>query len=161
MNSSVPAAARVEAEAPCGLHVLLAYENISAALWAAESLTNLFRRLPLGPQMSLSPWSFAMLADLEFRARAAEAAVDSDLLVVATSSDPRLLPAAVESWLTECLCGQTRAISAVAAFLGREGLFDGADSPRLKTVQRLAKRAGCEFFAPHAADADGGLLSVA
>lgn len=137
-----------DASTPAEMTVILAYENIAAAMWAAETITALLRRIPDGPEPHLSPWSFSTLEDPEYRAHAMAAAVEADLIVIATSSVLRLLPLSVESWLGKCLTGRHNATTAVAAFFGRADLPDRVDSPRLQTVQRLAKEAGCAFFAP-------------
>jgi hypothetical protein len=151
MHTSQPFPAgldHADIETAAGMNVIVAYENLSSALWAAESLPGLFRQIPGGMKPRLSSWKFSTLQNLEDRALAIAAAVQADLIVITLSSGFRLLPASVESWLGKCLSGRRRANTAVAALFGRANLLDNADSPRLQTVQRLAKEAGCAFFCP-------------
>ena len=135
------------------MNIILAYENLSAALWAAEAFTGLLRRSFEGQTTELSPWSFATLANPACRAQATDAATRADLIVIAASSGFKLLPAVVETWLGKCLSGPRRANGAVAAFFGHAHRPEAADSLRLQTVQRLAKEAGCQFLIPFTPEA--------
>jgi len=136
---------------PRELNVVLVYENLSAIVWAAETLSGLFYDVPDEARQHLSPWSFAMLDSRERRARAAVAAARAHLIVIAASSEVKSLPPAVEKWLERCLARRCAARVAVAALLGFTNRPDRAESPGLRWVQHLAQKAGCEFFAPCAA----------
>jgi len=161
MSSSSPFPAgpdHAEVETPFEINVILAYESLSAALWAAETLTGLLRRISGGAEPRLSPWSFSTLENPALRPHATAAAVAADLIVITTSSGFSVLPASVESWLGKSLAERRHATTAVAALFGQPNRPDRADSPRLQTVQRLARDAGCEFFAPQVTEA---ILTVA
>lgn len=130
------------------LRVVLAYENLSAALDAAETLTMLSRKERDGLRLRLSPWSYAALGEPRCRAMALRDVGRADLVVVASRSTPHALSAMVESWLKTCLGRRGEPRLAIAALFGCDDHRDGTDSPRLQAVQRLAKEAGCVFFAP-------------
>lgn len=136
---------------PSELNVVLVYENLSAIVWAAETLHGLFHRVPDGVKQQLSPWSFAMLGNRHRGSLALAAAAHTDLLVIAASSDVKPFPPAVENWLERCLARPCAARAVVAAVLGFTNRPDRADSPRRRCVQHLAQKAGCEFFAPRVA----------
>ena len=150
--------ARTDAESPAVRFVILAYENLSAVLWAAENLPRLLHQIPDGPKLRVTPWSFSNLENRERREKATTAAREADLIVIASSPGSQPLPEAVQSWLGECRFERRNANTAVIALFGRAHFPDSADSCRRQTVQRLAKEAGCEFYAPSVTEA---VLSVA
>ncbi len=133
---------------PGKMSILLAYENLSSALWATETLNGLFRRMPLRQEPRLSPRCFSALADSEHRTRTTALAAQANVIVIAVSSNIAQLPAYLEGWLEECLAAGREANTAVAVLFGNPHHPDPADSPRLRMVQRLAEKAGCAFFAP-------------
>jgi len=156
MHPKVPAqehSNQIEAELPHKLKIILAYENLSAALWAAETFTGLLRKSPEGADTQLLPWSFATLSNPADQAQATAAAAQADLIVIAPSSSFRLLPGFVESWLKKCLSVPRRTNTAVAALLRSAHRPEAPDSQRLRAVKRLAEEAGCRFFAPLAQEA--------
>lgn len=147
------AAIATDAETPFAMNLVLAYENLSAALWATERLSGVLRSISQGGIPHLSPWSFSTLENPELREQATAAGFQADLLVVATSSVTQRLPAAVENWLGKCLSGRRSPATAVIAFLGCANLLDQADSPRLQTMRQLTEDAGCQFFSPSVTEA--------
>jgi hypothetical protein len=137
-----------DGQIPGALSFFLAYENLSAALWAMETLTGLRGGISNRSEPRLSSWSFPTLENPKFRARATAVAVEADLIVIAISSGFGLLPAALEGWLRRCLAGQRSGNAAVVALVGRADFPDREDSLRLKTVQGMAREVGRLFFAP-------------
>ena len=133
---------------PTDLNVFLAYENLAAALRASESLAVLSRKDCDGLALKLSPWSFAALAEPQWRAQAATHVECVHLIVIAAYSAGARLPVAIEAWLQTCLAAVREDDLAVAALLHGSDGPDGAQSPRLRSVQRIAQEAGCAFFAP-------------
>ena len=161
MHTPIPFPAspdRAAAESPAERNVILAYENLSAALWAAENLPRLLRQIPDGPKLRVAPWSFSKLENREHREQAAAAAGEAHLIVIASSRGSRPLPETVKSWLGKCRFERRSADSAAASFLDDTPRPGGADSPRLRTAPRFAEETGCEFFVPRATEA---ALSVA
>ena len=151
MHAFTPLNARSEIHdgaAPKLLKIILAYENLSAALWAAEAFKRLLHQNPENLETQLSPWSFSTLSDPNYIVQATDAAAEADLIVIAASSSFRLLPTFVEVWLKKGLQVRRSAHTAVAALFGCASRPDRPDSIRLQTVQRLAREAGCEFFTP-------------
>ncbi len=135
-------------DAAVDLNVFLAYENLAAALRAAEMLAALGRKDPAGLAVQLSPWSFAALEDPQWSAQAAPYAARAHLIVIAAFGAVPRLSAVIEGWLQTCLAQPRDDSLAVAAFFHRHDGPDAGDSPRLRSVQRLAHEAGCAFFAP-------------
>lgn len=157
MNTiSSPAAPLEGAAAPpvasTDLNVFLAYENLAAALRAAESLAVLSRNDPDGLVVKLSPWSFATLAESQWRSQAAAHVARAHLLVIAACSAAPRLSVTIEAWLRSCLAQPREERLGVAALFHHSGGSDDANSPRLRCVQRIAQEAGCAFFAPGVRD---------
>lgn len=132
------------------MNVTLAYESMSSALWAAETLTDLLRKDRGAPALNLSPWCFGVLGNPAWCSLAAADTGKADIIVLSTSSKVmQQLPAPIEHWLAMCLRRQPRAGRlAVVAFFRSGKTHDGFDSPRLRKVQHLVQQAGAEFFAP-------------
>lgn len=151
-TNSSSATRRVGGEAisapPTDLNVLLAYENMAAALYASESLATITRQEPAGLVVKLSPWSFAALAEPQWRVEAVVQVRRAHLLVIAAWSAAPDLPVAIEVWLRSCLRQPRAEPQAVAALFRHGAAPDGARSPRLRSVRRIAQEAGCAFFAP-------------
>lgn len=154
MNTSAPltaahdCAAALPSAAVVDLHVFLAYQNLASALRATEALTALSRKDPDGVMVHLSPWSFATLENPQGRALAVNDMERAHLIVIAAWGAIPRLSTTIEDWLRACLAQRPENHSAVAAFFGRDDHPDGADSPRVRSVQRLAQEAGCAFFGP-------------
>ena len=135
------------------LNVVLAYESLSAALWAGEILAALSRKDSDQPMVRLLPWSFSTLENPALRRLAAADADQADLIVIASRGVASTLSAGFEDWLKTCLTRPRRtARLAVAALFEPDVRLAGADSPRLQAVRRLTQAAGCTFFAPRAAE---------
>jgi len=131
------------------LNVLLAYENVAAALWAADLLTNLLRADKDISGVTFSPRSFGMLGDPELVSRATAELVEADLIVVSCTSGLMELSRSVEKWLEVLLNQDAGGIKpAVVAFLRCNDEYDKLSSPRIQTLRRIAAKAGCRFFAP-------------
>lgn len=134
--------------APADLHIFLAYENLAAALRASEALAVLRRREPDGLTVQLSPWSFSALEDPQLCAQAAPYVGRAHLIVIAACGAVPRLSATIEVWLRACLAQSHEDHLAVAALFHCRDGPDDANSPRLRSVQRIAYEAGCAFFAP-------------
>ncbi len=137
---------------PTVLNVFLAYENLAAAFHASEQLTVMSRKDPAGLVIELSPWSFATLAESQWRSQAAAHVARAHLFVIAAYSAAPKLSLTIEAWLRSCLAQPREERVGVAALFHHSGGFDDANSPRLRCVQRIAQEAGCAFFAPGVRD---------
>jgi hypothetical protein len=131
------------------LNVLLAYENVAAALWAADLLSNLFRADKDIAGVTFSPRSFGMLSDPELVSMASARLIEADLIVISCTSESMELSESVEKWLEVLLNQDAGGIKpAVVALLRCNDEYDKLSSPRIQVLQRLAANAGCRFFAP-------------
>jgi len=157
MNTMSSPAAPLEGAEPLpaastDLNVFLAYENLAAALRASDVLAVLTRKELDGLAVKLSPWSFATLAEPQWRAQAAPYVERAHLLVIAACSPAPTLSVTIEAWLRLCLAQPREECLAVAALFHHSGGPDDASSPRVRSVQRIAQEAGCAFFAPGVRD---------
>jgi hypothetical protein len=89
-----------------------------------------------------------VLEDPRLCAQAAPYAEHAHLIVIAACGAVPRLSAAIEAWLRTCLAQSHEGHLAVAALFHCRAGPDDANSPRLRSVQRIAREAGCEFFAP-------------
>ncbi len=140
------------------LRIVIAYNDIAAGKRAMEMLGRLANRFGGGIEFQPIPWSFDLLMDDDWRDVAAGDAVRADILVVATS-DYAPLPAGVSEWLESAIDHRRGATTALVALFGPPGHSDEPGSPRLAPLEKAAREAGLDFFAPEsrgegAADAD-------
>lgn len=142
MNSQIVPSGGVD------LRVLLVYENLASALRAADILALFSRKQPPGVRVKMLPWSFSVLQDAHLRTEAASSAQGAHLIFISAFSETARLPAVIESWLQACLTGPHGGDIAVAAFFHRESGPNSPDSPRLRSVRRIALKTGCAFFTP-------------
>ena len=128
------------------LRVVIAYNDLAAGRRAMRLLSNLGKELGGDIEFQPLPWSFDLLGDVDWRAVAASDAVNTDLLIIATSdTDP--LPPAIGRW-TDTAIRDNRRTAAVVALFGPEEKSDRFGSSRLLAIQTAAHRAGLDFFAP-------------
>jgi len=128
--------------------VLIAYHDVAAGKWAVSVLDRLAEGLGGTVEFQPLPWSFNLLADPEWQAVAAGDLVNSDILMLATSSvNP--FPPTLEQWVSGAIHRKIGTGAAVVALLGREERPDAADSVRLTALKTAAHRAGLGFFAPN------------
>jgi hypothetical protein len=139
--------ARVKADSSSELNVILAYENLSAALWAMETLTELLQQMSNRAEPRFSAWNFAKLRSAHYCAEATAAALGADLIMIAVANRETLLPSSVKSWLGRCLFHRCNANQAIAALYGRANFYERRPSPHSREIQSPASDPGCEFFA--------------
>lgn len=129
------------------LRVVIAYDDLAAGKHAMRVMTSLGKNFGDDIQFEPLPWSFDLLADVDWRAVAASDAVNADILIIATS-DAQPLPPAIGRWAEDAIHRKQGTAAAVVALFGPEGNPDGAGSARLAAIQAAAQQAGLDFFAP-------------
>ena len=130
-----------------GLRVVIAYNDLAAGRRAMGLLSELGRELGEEIEFQPIPWSFDLLADVDWSAVSASDAVNADILIIATS-DTEPLPAAVGRWTENAIDSKRGTVGAVVALFGPEENPDRFGSSRLLAIQTAAHRAGLDFFAP-------------
>lgn len=134
-----------ETSAKSAKRVILLYENYSAALWAMETVRKVIK---ISSKASLSPWAFPILENPQEHARAAAAATNADLILIASSTRSRTLPASVQEWLAIFLAGPRLPNTPVAALFGHPHFGEETD-PRLESVRQTVETATCCFISPY------------
>lgn len=129
------------------LRVVIAYHDLAAGKRAMRVMTDLGKGLGDEIEFQPAPWSFELLADVDWGEAAARDAAKADILIIAMSS-PSPLPPAVGRWAQAAISRKRGCAAAVVALFGPEENPDGSGSDRLETVQAAAQRAGLNFFAP-------------
>ena len=129
------------------LRVVIAYNDLSAGKLAMRVMTGLGKNFGDDIQFQPLPWSFDLLADVDWRQVAACDMVKADILIIATS-DSSPLPPAVGRWAEAAIHSKQGSAAAVVALFGPEENPNGAGSSRLEAIQRAALMAGLDFFAP-------------
>ena len=129
------------------LQVVIAYDDIAAGTRAMRVLADLGKGLGDDIEFQPFPWSFDMLADMDWRKVASHDACKADILIIATSSAGPL-PPAVGRWADAAISQKRGTAAAVVALFGSDENPDGAGSSRLQAIQTAARQAGLDFFAP-------------
>lgn len=129
------------------LRVVIAYEDPVAGKRAMRLLAGLGQGLGRDIQFEPLPWSFDLLADVDWRSVAASDAVKADLLIIATST-ARPLPPAVDQWADGVIRRKQGTSAAVIALFPPGGEPEAAGSSCTKAIEHMAQRAGLDFFAP-------------
>lgn len=140
------------------MHVTLAYENLSAALWASETLPGLCRQFAPGSEPCFTTWNFSALGERSREAQVTAATRRADLIVIAFSDSHRPMPASVETWLQKGLAQRRGARPPIAALFGAAEPSGGSESSTLRALQGITKQAGSALLAP---SVDEPALSVA
>ena len=134
-------------DAKSALRVVIAYDDVAARKRAMRMLADLGKDLGNDIEFQLLPWSFDLLADMDWREVAAHDAVKADILIIATSST-NPLPSAVERWAKATISQKRGTAAAVVALFASDENPDGAGSSRLEAIRTAARQAGLDFFAP-------------
>jgi hypothetical protein len=129
------------------LRVVIAYSDFAAGKRAMRVLADLGKGLGDDIEFHPLPWSFDLLADIDWREVAARDAINADILIIATSS-ASTLPPAVERWVKTTIAQKRGTDAAVVALFGPEENSEGAGAARLEALQAVARQAGLAFFAP-------------
>jgi hypothetical protein len=129
------------------LRVVVAYDDLGSGQRAMRVLGNVAAALGDAIEFEPMPWSFELLADVDWRKVAASEAVNADIVIIASSSS-RPLPPEVGRWTKAAIQQKQGTATAVVALFGPEGNPDGAGSPRLEFIQNATREAGLVFFAP-------------
>ncbi len=129
------------------LRVVIAYEDLAAGKRAMSLISQLGKDFGDDIQFEPLPWSFALLADVDWRTVAACDAVRADILIIATSAVGPL-PVAIGRWAEDAIGGKRGTSAAVVALFGPDEYPDGVGSSRLEAIRRMAEGAGLDFFAP-------------
>jgi len=139
-----------DAEPP--IRVVITYSNLAAGQRAMHLLADVSKALGDDIEFQPLPWSFDLLADVNWRRVAASDAINADLLILATN-DARPLPPAIGGWAEKVISRKQGSAAAVVALFGPEENSDGTGSSRLEAIQTAAERAGLDLFAPAPRDA--------
>ena len=129
------------------LSIVIIYNDLNAALRAAKALERLGAKFFGQLEKRLIPVPAAQLSDparfdhLLADARAAD-------MIIISYNGPGELPETLKRWVARCLAQQGEGDSAVVALLSSNEQLDASDSPRYKELQRTARAAGLDFFAP-------------
>ena len=129
------------------LRVVIAYNDVAAGKRAMRVLADLGKGLGDEIEFQPFPWSFDLLADMDWRKAAARDAVNADILIIATSS-ANPLPPAIGRWAEAAISQKRGTAAAVIALFGSDENPDGAGSSRLEAIQTAVRQAGLDFFAP-------------
>lgn len=151
-----------DADVCATLNVVISYDDVPAGQHAmhilADVAANFGDTLELRPQL----WRFQFLEDPDWRTLAAKDVLNANMLTISTSSENEL-PATVRSWFSSCLTQRRGANLAVVALLGTADKMDEPYSPRFQLIQRAAREASFDFFAPvpHPEDSlDASIASI-
>jgi len=127
-------------------NVLIAYDDVAAALRAMRLFSYLEREHGEGLKLEAKCWRFDLLEDDAWLELAVEEGIKADLLILSASSKSEL-PAAVQGWIKACLVLKRGSEAAVVGLFGTEEEMDQAASG-LQFLRRATEKCGLVFFAP-------------
>jgi hypothetical protein len=136
------------------VQVFIAYDDLAAGVRAMHVLADLGKGLGDAIEFRPTPWSFELLINSHWRESAAGAALQADILMIATSCT-RLSSAAVHQWIETILHRKRGMDSAIVALFGSDKGPDVSGSSCLSAIRTAAQTAGLAFFAPCAESAPG------
>lgn len=127
---------------------VILHDDPAAADRARELLASITCRLPDDVEVQPAFWRFEQMDHGGDRSRVLSAVAATRLIILSASGNASRLPeTAVDRWRT-CLAERCSRGTAVIVLLGREGCFDGPESPCLRSLREAAHDAGVKFFAP-------------
>ena len=132
------------------LRVVIAYNDVAVGKRAMRVLADLGKGLGEDIEFHPLPWSFDLLADMNWREVAAHDAVKADILIIATSST-NPLPSAVERWAKATISQKRGTAAAVVALFGSDENPDGAGSSRLEAIRDGSSTSGSRLLRARAA----------
>lgn len=144
---------RAEANDAFPLYVVIVYNNMHAAMRAAETVDRLSRKFFGQMWQRLLPVPMAQLSDPILFDHLLSDASSADMIIVSFNG-PGELPATVKEWVKDCLGQKSEGNSAVVALLSSSEQLDEPETPRYQFMKNAAKAAGLDFFAPKPEIAD-------
>ncbi len=138
-----------KANEPFPLSIFIVYNNMHAALRAAQMIERLGKKFRGKMESRLQPLPLSKLSDPASFDHSLADASSADMIIVSISG-PGALPPMLKKWMAECTAQQREGDSAVVALLGSLEATDELDSPRLQFLKNTARAAGIDFFAPRA-----------
>jgi hypothetical protein len=125
--------------------VVIAYEDFAAGKHAQETYDYLVQRLEGELELDRQMWKFDVLKNLKMRELAVEDAAAADLIIISTHGMGDL-PEGVWSWIDRWVAHEGSAM-ALVTLVDRPRAYEGEDNPIRFYLQRVARRAGMDFFA--------------
>jgi hypothetical protein len=134
-----------ETEESSSPRVTVLFEDVAAGLHAMRVLARIVHE----PNDEFRPqlWRFDLLDDPDWFSIALADAMTADIILITTTSNRALNPS-VEKWINLCLTRKRGTSTAVVALLGPAENLDGPKSPRFQWLERAARDAELDFFAP-------------
>ncbi len=146
-----------KANEPFPLSIFIVYNNMHAALRAAQMIERLGRKFHGKMEPRLQPLPLDNLRDPACFDRALADAASADMIIVSISG-PGALPATLKKWMADCTAQKREGDSAVVALLGSTEEVEETDSPRIQFLKNTARAAGLDFFAPSAPEEADAVL---
>ena len=135
-----------EPEAKCNVTII--YDNVRAGQRAMSILSRILSQERMERHALHSKlWRLDLLEDSDWRELATSDIIESDLLIVAasTQNDPTT---SVQNWIRSCLTQKRGGSAAVVALHGLAGNLNKPDSPWIESLESLTSQVGLEFLAP-------------
>ncbi len=132
------------------LSIVVIYNDLPAALRAAQTLESLGNKFFGKVKQRLMPVPVAQLSDAACFDHLLSDAATADMIIVSLNG-PSELPPVLKQWIEVCLGQRQAGNSAVVALLSSHEQVDAPDSPRYQFMKNATRAAGLDFFAPTAA----------
>jgi hypothetical protein len=138
------------------LVVVIVYNDMHAALRAAEALERVARNFRLAQQRVMAG-PVAQLGEPSRFDRLLYDANSANVIIVSYNS-PSDFPLTLKKWIRDCLAQKRADESTVMALLSSNEPVDAPDSPRYQFLKNTAWASGADFFAPKPDVKDDALI---
>jgi hypothetical protein len=139
---------------PVSPSIVIVYNDIHAALRAAEAVERLGQKFHDQGRQWLMPVPVAQLDDPSRFDHLLADAHSAEMIIVSFNGAGDF-PALLKKWIEDCIAQQTEGHAAVVALLSSNQELDPPDSPRYNFFKNAAWAAGLEYVAPRAEAAEG------
>jgi hypothetical protein len=145
MNAKASTRSFVGANVPPTCTVMIAYDDLGAAMHAVDALHLLVSRFGHELRFRSSLWRFDLLVDPKLTCIAAVDAIESDLLIIA-AHDAEKLPAPLREWALHWAQRKSGQAAVLVGFLGCSGSRHGGATELGRFLKQITAAAGIDFL---------------
>lgn len=141
------AAALNHTDQPFTISIVIIYNDLPAALRAAQMVERLGQKFKGRMQPRLQPLPLAQLSDPNRYDRSLSDAASAQMIIVSING-PGGLPPLLKGWIHDCTAQKSGGNSTVVALLGSMDEAEDPDSAQFQLHVKGVRKAGLDFFTP-------------
>jgi hypothetical protein len=147
VSAAKPAGATTRRNPGHALFVVIVYNDMHAALRAAETFSRHADKFCGQMRQRLMPVPVTQLQDPARFDHLLSDASSADMIIVSFNG-PGDFPTTLKKWIADCLAQKRADNAAIVALLSSNERLDAPDSPRYQFLKNATWAAGLNFFAP-------------